>query len=191
MGVYKKEKFKTNHKQYKAIKMIKKLLFASILSFLFTFTSNAQRIAVVDITAVLESMSKYKEAQSELDNLAARWRREISEEYDKIKGMYNRYQAEQVLMSDDTRKQKEDEIMAKEAKVREMQKDKFGPDGALFEKRQQLVKPIQDRVYAEIEEFAAEKGFDFIFDKGGSAGIIFANEKYDKTADIKKLVGSN
>ncbi len=169
--------------------MIKKLLFASILTILFSFSMNAQRIAVVDITGVLEGMSSYQEAQSELDNLAARWKREISEEYDKIKGMYNRYQAEQVLMSEENKKQKQDEIMVKETKVREMQKDKFGPEGALFDKRQQLVKPIQDKVYAEIEEYAAEKGFDFIFDKGGSAGIIFANDKYDKTADIKKLLG--
>ena len=124
-----------------------------------------------------------------MDNLAAKWRREISEEYDKIKGMYNRYQAEQVLMSDDTRQQKEEEITNKEKEVREMQKNKFGPDGALFKKRQELVRPVQDKVYNAIEEYAGEKGFDFIFDKSGNAGMIFSNERYDKTEDILKELG--
>ncbi|MFT6708929.1 MAG: outer membrane protein, partial [Flavobacteriales bacterium] len=70
--------------------------------------------------------------------------------------------------------------------VREMQKSKFGPDGALFKKRQELVRPIQDRVYKAIEDYANSKGFDFIFDKGGSAGIIFSNARFDKTEDILK-----
>lgn len=169
--------------------MMKKTLFLFAFIGCLSFNSYAQRIAYVDIGAVLEKLPEYTKAQSDLDNTAAKWRQEIAQEYDKIKGMYNKYQAEQVLMSDDMRKQKEDEIMESEKTVRELQKKKFGPEGALFKKRQDLVRPIQEKVYSAIEEYAGEKGYDFIFDNNGSTGMIFANPKYDKTEDIKAKLG--
>ncbi len=169
--------------------MTKKILLSFALIGFLAFTSTAQRIAYVDIGSILESLPEYTKAQRDLDKTAATWRQEIAQEYDKIKGMYNKYQAEQVLMSDDMRKQKEDEIMQAEDAVRELQKRKFGPEGALFKKRQDLVQPIQERVYSSIEDYASEKGFDFIFDQNGSAGMIFANPKYDKTEDIKSKLG--
>ena len=149
----------------------------------------AQKICYVDINLILENMQDYKRSQEELDRLADKWRQEIAQEYDKIKGMYNRYQAEQVLLSEDVKKQREEEITQKEKTVRDMQKDKFGPEGALFKRRQELVKPIQDKVYSAIESYAVEKSYDFIFDKGGNAGIIFANSIFDKKSDIQKRVG--
>ena len=152
---------------------------------LLTFGSlQAQRIAVVDVDEVLNSLSDYEQAQKELDQLAATWRQDIAKEYDNIKSMYNRYQTEQVLLSDDARRQREEEIMAAETRVRELQKSKFGPEGALFEKRRDLVQPIQDRVYRAIEDYANERGFDFILDKGAAAGLLFSAEKHEKTADI-------
>lgn len=169
--------------------MTKKIVLSFALIGFLAFTSTAQRIAYVDIGSILESLPEYTKAQRDLDKTAATWRQEIAQEYDKIKGMYNKYQAEQVLMSDDMRKQKEDEIMQAEDAVRELQKRKFGPEGALFKKRQDLVQPIQERVYSSIEDYASEKGFDFIFDQNGSAGMIFANPKYDKTEDIKSKLG--
>lgn len=172
------------------IKITKTALLAFSLVALFSLNADAQRIATVDINEVLENMDDYKIAQKQLDDTAARWRRQISEEYDKIKGLYNKYQAEQVLLSDDMRLQKEEEIMNKEKEVREMQKAKFGPEGALFVKRKELVEPIQERVYNTIEAYANDKGYDFIFDQSGSAGIIFANARYDKTEDILKELGA-
>jgi outer membrane protein len=149
---------------------------------------SAQRIAIVDITKVLEEMPDYRAAQAELDKIAADWRQEIALEYDQIKAMYNKYQAEQVLLSEDAKKQKEDEIMEREKLVREMQRDKFGPEGALFRKRQDLVQPIQERVYGAIQTYAEDRGFDFIFDKGGQGGLIFSNAEYDKTEDIIRVL---
>lgn len=163
-------------------------LVASLLVFL-AIGVQAQRTAIVDITAVLENLDEYKKAQSSLDKTAAKWKQDIAQEYDKIKGLYNKYQAESVLMSDDMRSQKEQEIVDAEKRVREMQKSKFGPDGALFKKRQELVQPIQNKVYNAIAEYADEKGYDFIFDKSSSTGIIFSNPKFDKTEDIKSKLG--
>jgi len=166
-----------------------KITFLFLLMTLGTMTTlRAQRIAIVDITRVLEEMPDYQKAQTELDNIAAQWRQEIALEYDQIKAMYNKYQAEQVLLTEDARKKKEEEIMEREKAVRDLQKEKFGPEGALFRKRQDLVQPIQERVYAAIKTYAEDRGFDFIFDKGGSSGLIFNNAEFDKTDDIIRVV---
>ncbi len=146
----------------------------------------AQRIACVDITSILEGLDEYKAAQTELDAKAAQWKQQIDQKRDEIRGLYNKYQSELVLLSDDAKLQRENEIMKKEQEMREFQKQKFGPDGALFKKRQELVRPIQDKVYAAIEAYAERKGYDFIFDKGGNAGMLFTNPKYDKTSDIRE-----
>jgi outer membrane protein len=133
-------------------------------------------------------MPEYKKANDDLDKLASKWRQDIALEMDKVKGMYNKYQAEQVLLSDDARKQKEDDIVVKEKEVREMQKAKFGPEGELFKRRQELVRPIQDKVYGVIERFANQRGYDFIFDKSSATGLLFANPTSDKTDEMIKEV---
>lgn len=171
--------------------MHKKLFLALALAFCFSWTTQAQKIAIVDVEKVLSSMPEYTQAQSDLDRMAATWRQDIAKDYDAIKSMYNSYQAEQVLLSDDARRQKEDEIVEAEKSVRDKQKQRFGPDGDLFQKRKELVQPIQDKVYTAIEDYARERGFDFIFDKGGSAGLIFSKVDAEKTDDIIKRISRN
>lgn len=169
----------------------KTLIFTLLLGLVAVGNADAQRIAIVDIDAVLESMDEYQKAQQELDRIAAQWRQEIQQEYDKIRSLYNKYQAEQVLLSDQAKTERQDEIMEMEQQVRELQKQRFGPEGNLFQKRQDLIRPIQDEVFGAIKEYAEDRGYDFIFDKGGSAGLIFSNDEYDKTDDIKRKVGVN
>ncbi len=164
--------------------IIKSTFITIMLAGFFAFTAQAQRIAFVDVNRILESVADYEKAQSELERASSKWRQDIAQEYDKIKGMYNRYQAEQVLLSDDARRKREEEIMAKEKEVRDLQRDKFGPEGELFRMRQELVRPIQDKIYAAIESYAKDRGYDFIFDRSGNAGIIFSNPAYDKTDDV-------
>ncbi len=166
--------------------MFKKVLSTLVLALVISFSVNAQRIAVVDINAILSAMPEYEQAQTQIDGVASKWRQEIAQEYDKIKSLYNKYQAEQVLLSDEAKTQKEDEIMKMEKAVRKLQNDKFGPEGELFKQRQELVSPIQDKVYVAIEDFAADKGYDLIFDKSGSAGLLFTSTDYDKTESIKR-----
>jgi outer membrane protein len=162
----------------------------SALLILFAFfgftTINAQRVAYVDMEKIMESVPEYAKAQKELEEIAERWRQEISKEYDKIDQMYRDYQAREVLMSDDTRKQKQDEIVAKEKEVRELQKKRFGPEGELFTKRQSLVKPIQEKVYTAIEKFSLDRGFDIIFSAPDGSTIIYAKADKDVTAEVVK-----
>lgn len=165
------------------------VLFTSLLTFFIAGTISAQRIAVVDIQAVLESLPDYQNAQKELDRVAAEWRQEINQEYDKIKTLFNKFQAEQVLLSAEARKQREDEIMELEQHVRQMQRDRFGPEGLLFQRRQDMVRPLQDKVYGAIKDYAEDRGYDFILDKGGASGLIFSKPEYDKTSDVVRKVG--
>ena len=165
---------------------MKKYVSVFMVLFVTLSTSFAQRVAIVDVASILEELSDYQNAQRELDKVSAEWQQEIAQEYDKIKSMYNKYQAEQVLLSDEARAQKEDEIVKKEQEVRELQKRRFGPEGDLFRKRQELVSPIQDKVFAAIEEYATNKGFDLILDKSSTGGILFTSEEFDKTEEIKR-----
>ena len=149
---------------------------------------SAQKIASVDMEKILTSITEYQDAQTQLDELTSKWQQEINQEYDAIKGLYNKYQAEQVLMTEDQRKSEEQAIFDRETKVRNMQRDRFGPEGSLFQRRQELVKPIQDAVYEAIETYANQNNYDFIFDRAGSAGIIFSSDTYDKTDEILRAL---
>lgn len=166
--------------------MYKKIIFSLALAFIASFSINAQRIAIVDVNAILSAMPEYTKAQDDIDVVAAKWRQEIAEEYDKIKSLYNKYQAEQVLLSDEAKTEKEEEIMELEKSVRKLQNARFGPEGDLFKQRQELVSPIQDKVFSAIENYAAEKGYDLIFDKAGAAGLLYTTDEFDKTSTIKR-----
>ena len=168
--------------------MIKNVLMAGLFALLSVGAASAQRVAVVDIAGLLENMPEYAAAQKQLDDLSATWRAEINAEMDKIKGLYNKYQAELPLLNDDMKRKREDEITNKEKEVRDLQRARFGTDGALFAKREELVKPIQDKVYKAIDDYAKERGFDLILDKSSAAGVLFVSDGIDKTADIAKRI---
>lgn len=159
---------------------------------LFTAAAvNAQRMAYVDVERIMDRIPEYQSAQQELEQVSAKWKQEISKEYTRIDDMYRRFQAERPLLSNAETKRKEDEIVNKEKSVREMQKKRFGPEGDLFNKRKQLVQPIQDRVYRAIESYASERGYDLILDKSSGTNILYAAQKLDKTDDILKKLGVN
>ena len=169
---------------------LKKITLALCTLLLVGGTAIAQKVGIVNTAEVLESIEDYRNSQAELDRLADQWRQEIAQEHDKIKSEYNRYQAEQVLMSDEARRQKEEQIIQMEQQVRDLQKRRFGPEGDLFERRRELVEPIQERVYKAIEDYAAARDYDIILDKSSNAGLIFSNDKYDITRDVLRELGN-
>lgn len=154
----------------------------------FAQDANSQSVAIINIADILENMEDYKNAQAKLDKMAEQWQQEINAEFEEIEMMYNKYNAEQVLLSDAEKKEREETIINREKEVREKQKMRFGPEGELFSKRQQLVEPIQDKVYNAVQEYAELHNVDIILDKSSSAGLIFSNDEYDKTEDIKKML---
>ena len=171
------------------MKLIKTTILSTLIAISASLSLSAQKIAIVDINAVLAELPEYISAQQEIDKIAADWNQDIAREFDEVKSMYNKYQAEQVLLSDEVRAQREEDIRLKEKEVRELQKRKFGPEGELFLKRREIINPIQDKVFSAIETYALDMGFDVIFDKSGSAGVLFVGDKFDKTDIIKRRLG--
>ncbi|HRZ21350.1 MAG TPA: OmpH family outer membrane protein, partial [Bacteroidales bacterium] len=103
--------------------------------------------------------------------------------------VYKSYQAEAVLLAEEMKKKREDEIIKKEQAVKELQRQRFGKDGDLFKKRQELIKPIQEKIYNAIEEMATQQNYAIIFDKAGSLSMLYANEKFDLSDDVLSKLG--
>lgn len=149
----------------------------------------AQKYAYVDTQYILNNIPEYKSAQSQLDNISITWQKEIEAKYAEIDKMYKAFQAEQILLTEDMKKKREDEIIAKEKEAKEMQKQRFGVDGDLFKKRQELVKPLQDKIYNAIKTMAEAGSYAVIFDKSSDLSMLYASPKYDKSDDILNAMG--
>jgi outer membrane protein len=147
------------------------------------------KFAFVDTEYILNNIPAYKSAQAQIDKLSADWQKEIETQYGEVDKLYKNYQAEKVMLSDDMKKKREDEIINKEQSVKELQKKYYGPEGELAQKQQELVKPIQDDVYKAIKEMAVEGGFAAIFDTSADATILYANPKNDKSDEVLERLG--
>lgn len=161
------------------------------LSFILVFMvgSFAQKYAYVDTKYILENIPEYNDAQSQLDTLSFQWQKSIESKYKEIDDLYKKYQAEALLLPEDVKKKRENEITNIEKEVKELQKQKFGKEGDLYKKRQELVKPIQDKVFNAIEEIAQQKNYSFVFDKAGSLTILYVDSKLDISEDVLTKIG--
>jgi len=168
---------------------MKKILFAVICFVMISATAEAQKYAIIDTRYILDKMSDYKTAQKQLDDVAGQWQREIDAQQADLDKMYKDFEAEQVMLSDDLKKKREDQLFNKEKALRDQQRKRFGFEGDLFKKRQELIKPIQDKVYNAVQRMAVQRGYDFVLDKSEGITIIFADPKLDKSEDILKELG--
>lgn len=168
---------------------MKRLTLTLLCAFFMSGFLYAQRFAYVDTDYILDNIPEYANAQKKIDNIAEDWRKEIDKKYKEIDELYKAYQAEQVLMPEEMKIEKQNEIERKEEEVKELQKRKFGYEGELFQQKQELVKPIQDKVYNEIQKLATTKSLDFIFDKASGISMLFANPKFNMSDDILKELG--
>lgn len=147
------------------------------------------KIAYVDTDYILSQIPEYKAAQAEVDKISIQWQKEVEAKYAEIDKMYKAYQAEQILLTDDMRKKREADIVAKEKEAKELQKQKFGVDGELFKKRQELVKPIQDKVFAAVKSIAEKGAYAAIFDKSSDLTILYMSSKLDKSDAVLEAMG--
>ena len=169
--------------------MKKILILLAICCFMLAFTSQAQRYAIVDTKYILEKMPDYKDAQKRLDGFSESWQKEIDDKQTALDKMYKDYEGEQVMLSDELKKKREDQLFIKEKEVRDLQRKRFGFEGDLFKKRQELIKPIQDKVYNAIQKIAVAKLYDFILDKSEGITVIFADPKLDRSDEVLKFLG--
>jgi outer membrane protein len=168
---------------------MKKLFLLVACSFLFVAFSQAQRYAVIDTKYILDKMPEYKTAQKQLDDVAAGWQKEIDAMQQELDKMYKDFDAEQVMLSDELKKKREDQLFVKEKTLRDLQRQRFGFEGDLFKKRQELIKPVQDKVYNAVQKLAVQRGYDFILDKSEGITVIFADPKLEKSDDVLKELG--
>ncbi|MEI2748808.1 MAG: OmpH family outer membrane protein [Ferruginibacter sp.] len=168
---------------------MKKLILAVICIAMFSFAGNAQRYAVIDSKYILDKLPEYKDAQTRLDQFSVMWQQEIDQKQAAMDKMVKDFEAEQVMLPDNLRKKREDEIFNKEKELRDLQRKRYGFEGDLFKKRQELIKPIQDKVYNAVQKLAVEKQYDFILDKSEGITVIFADPKLDKSEEILRSLG--
>ena len=168
---------------------MKKLILLLCMGFVTTLSLHAQRYAIIDSKYILEKIPDYRDAQKRLDQFSALWQQEIDQRQTALDKMFKDYDAEQVMLPDDLKKKREDELFNKEKELRDQQKKRFGFEGDLFRKRQELIKPIQDKVYNAVQKLAVEKQYDFILDKSEGITVIFADPKLDKSEDVLRNLG--
>lgn len=150
---------------------------------------SAQRFGYIDTDFILNKMPEYKKAQEEINQLSEAWEKEVQDMAKKIEGMYSAYQAEQVLLTDEMKKERTAAIQKKEAEMKEYQKKVFGFGGLFFLKKQELIKPIQDKVWDAVDKVAKQNNLAIVFDKAGELVMIYTDPRYDYTDFVLDELG--
>jgi len=157
---------------------------------LFTaLLSQAQKFAYVDSKYILSHIPEYQQAQAEVNKLSAQWQKDIENKYETIAKLETSLQAEKILLTDEMKQKREQEIEAKRQEAKDMQKAKFGINGELFKKREELVKPIQDQIYEAIQEVASTSALMVVFDKSAGSNMLYTNPKHDISDKVLKKMG--
>lgn len=151
----------------------------------------AQKYAFVDSEYILNKIPSYRSAKEEVEKLSTRYQQEIEQGMADIQKRVKDFQAEQVLLTPEKRQKRQQELVDAEAKVKELQQKYFGRDGLLFKKQDELIKPIQDQVFAAVKELANEGGYAAIFDVASSTSILYSSPRYDKSDEVLRKLGFN
>lgn len=165
---------------------MKKLLVIAFVIFGTSFANYAQKYGFIDSDFILSNMDEYQEAKANLDKMVERWTAEIEDRQDIIRQKKDNFMREEVLLPAEEKEKRQEEIKKLETETMEFQKLRFGVSGDYFQKRQELIKPIQDRIYDAMQKVASKKNFSFIFDKANQSNLIYADKKFDLSEDVLK-----
>lgn len=168
---------------------MKRLFIALTLCLACAAGASAQKFALVDMDYVLRNVPAYEMANEQLNQVSQRWEKEVTEQAKEAEKLYKDYQSEMVFLTDEQKKKREEEIVAKEKEVTDLKYKYFGPEGELYKKRQSLMKPIQEEVYNAVKKVAEEKGYQVIFDRASSQSIVFASPRIDVSNDVLAKLG--
>lgn len=168
---------------------MKKIILSLTLLFFSVSATIAQRFAYVDTEYILNLMPEYKSAQKQLDMLALDWQKEIEKKKAELEKLKSDYEAEKIFLLDEMKQQRESQILLREKEIKDFQLAKFGVNGELFKKREELIKPIQDRVYDAIQKVAKDNALDVIFDKAGAVTMLYTNPKWDRSDEVLEELG--
>lgn len=168
---------------------MKKLFLIIAIAVAGVFSMSAQKFALIDMEYILKNVPSYEMANEQLNQLSQRWQKEVENVQREAEALYKNYQSERVFLTDEMKKQKEEEIVAKEKEATELRYKYFGPEGELYQKRQTLMKPIQDDVYNAVKKVSEERGYQAIFDRATSANIIYATPRIDISNEVLTKLG--
>ena len=170
------------------MKTLKSLLLAAVIILCGTMGAHAQiggqKFAYVVSDYILSNIPEYADAQEELNALSTKWENEIKAIYDQVSSMYRKYQTEMVLLSEDQKHAREQEIINKEQEAKNLQMQYFGSEGQIYQKQTELIQPIQEKIYTAVTEVAQTKGYAFIFDLASGTSILYASDKADVSDDV-------
>lgn len=153
------------------------------------FAVSAQKFAYVDTKYILSHIPEYQQAQAEINKLSNQWQKDIENKYETIAKLETALQAEKILLTDEMKQKREAEIQSKREEAMQMQTAKFGVDGELFKKREELIKPIQDQIYEAIQEVASTSALMVVFDKSNHSNMLYTNPKHDISDKVLKKMG--
>ena len=162
------------------------LLAVAILFATFAFS---QKYAYVDTEYILNNIPVYESAKTQLEDLTKEWKKEIDAKKASIDQMYQNYQSERILLTEELRAKREDEIMKKEQELKQLQQKYFGESGMLYKKREELIKPIQDDIYNAIKEIATEGNYAVIFDTTNNLNMLYTDPRHDKSDEVLRKLG--
>ena len=168
---------------------MKKLIGVLFLCFVGISTVSAQKIGYINSEFILSKMPEYKEAKDRLDKLAERWTKEIDERYVVLNQKKDLFLREEVLLPAEEKEKRKEELQKLENEIVELQKTRFGVGGEYFQKRQELIKPIQDKVFDAMQKVASKKSYTFIFDKANQSNLVYADKKSDLSDEVIKELG--
>jgi outer membrane protein len=168
---------------------MKKILFLVSFLLFISFEGYAQKFAYIDTDYILNKIPEFKQAQDKLDALSTQWQKEIETKYADVDAMYRAYQQEQILLTEPMKNKREEAIMNKEKEAKDLQKKYFSPQGDLYLKRQELVKPIQDKIYNAVQQLATNNKYAVIFDSSSDLIMLYTNTNLDKSDKILELLG--
>ena len=168
---------------------MKKLIISLCMLVGIAVAGNAQKFAMVDMEYIMKSIPAFETANEQLTQISKKWQSEVEPQMQEVHNMYKNYQTELVFLSAEMKVKREEEIVAKEKAAQELKRTYFGTDGELFKKRQSLMKPIQDEVYAAIQEISNEKDLSAVFDKSSSMNMIYVSPKLDISDLVLQKLG--
>lgn len=168
---------------------MKKIILTLFVALMAAGMATAQKFALVDMDYILRNVPAYEMANEQLNQMSQRWEKEVNELSKAAETMYKNYQSDMVFLTDDQKKKREEEIVAKEKEVTDLRYKYFGPEGELYKKRQSLMKPIQEDVYNAVKAVAEEKGYQTIFDRASSQSIVFASPRIDVSNEVLAKLG--
>ena len=166
-----------------------KTLFLLIVTLMTSIGTYAQKFAYVDSDYILSKMTEFAQAEEKIDDFSKEWQSEIELAYEEVEQMYRDYQSEQVLLTSEMKTKREEAIMEKEKSVQSLQQKYFGNNGDLYKKRQDLIKPIQDRIFDAVQQLAASNKYSIIFDASSDLIMLYSNPDLDKSDKVLELMG--